>query len=254
MQQSDACNERAAGLVLEKCDYGRTVWRFSSDKARLASIAAAYAETSNTRLCCSKADDLFVDEQLAAQYFGRGGSQWVYGELTLEGCVTMLQVLLSESVATPTFLDVGSGVGQVVLSAALHGGVAQSIGVEIVPARHSVAERALTALASIERAVEHRVLLRCSDIMTESALISEVSHVFIANAVWSDELTAQVLLHVVAQCAHICAIATLKEPSADVLRAAGLTLRRTVLVAVSWDQDGWPLHVYQSFTCLQDAG
>ena len=237
--------ERAADLAFKQMEAGRTRWRFTSDAARMASIAAAYAQTSNSRLCCANADDLFVDEQLAAKYFGRGGSQWVYGELTLDGCLTMLNALLVRGTSESSiFLDVGSGVGQVVLSAALLGGVSQSIGVEIVPARHAVAERALAELASNESFVQHRVILSCSDILAESSLISDVSHVFIANAVWNDELTAQVVLHVAEQCPHICAIATLNAPPSDALRAAGLQHHCTLPVAVSWDREGWPLQVY----------
>ena len=94
--------EHAADLAFKQMEAGRTRWRFTSDTARMASIAAVYAQTSNSRLCCANADDLFVDEQLAAKYFGRGGSQWVYGELTLDGCLTMLNArYLEEQVNHP---------------------------------------------------------------------------------------------------------------------------------------------------------
>lgn len=242
--RSEPVAERA-GLVLEE-RAGRTRWTFQSTAASLATLAAAYADTRNSRLCCSSADDLIVDNALAATYFERGGSQWVYGELALDGCVTMLSALLRGAVQSPTFLDVGAGVGQVVLAAALLTDVSRSIGVEIVPRRHAVAERALAALVAADPAVQQRVDLHCGDILAQSELISDVSHVFIANAVWSHELTSQVVTHVAARSKRLGALATLKEVPPAALLPAHLTLVRTVDVDVSWDRDGWPLHVYRT--------
>ena len=246
--------------MLEKTR-GHSRWRFEADAGLLAAIAACYASTSDAqrRLFCAKANDLLVEEHVAARYLERGGSQWVYGELTIDGCLAMLDALgiLSHSRGrdeAATFLDCGSGVGQVVLCAALLGCVTRSIGVELVAARHAVAERALSrllaALTDSEMVVDDlhsRVELQCSDILVETDRLSEVSHAFIANAVWADELTSEVVTHVMAQAARIRVIATLKAPPAEVLSATGLTHLRTVPVAVSWERDeGWPLYVYSS--------
>jgi hypothetical protein len=77
-----------------------------------------------------------------------------YGCITPSACAKMISLLCSEDISPPSlrlsshsrFLDIGSGVGQVVLQVQLRCQVASAIGIECVRDRHQIAETLLQQL------------------------------------------------------------------------------------------------------------
>ena len=127
------------------------------------------------------------DAALEQAFEQRGTGQWTYGEVSLanNGCSNLVDALLDgASPAECTLLDVGSGVGQVVLYAAAVARVHHAIGIELVPSRHAVAEAARSAMidAGFDH-VRHATRFRCADALHESehAHVSQATHVFMAN-------------------------------------------------------------------------
>lgn len=189
------------------------------------------------------------DKSLADQFADRGGTQWTYGEITIRGCAGLLDALLDGSPPEEaTFLDVGSGVGQIVLWAAAVGCMRAAIGIELVPSRHAVAEAARSHMIRAGHEVVGRASeLRCVDALDDAALpcFERATHVFFANAVFEPALNARLVAHCHEHAPLLHVLATLKEPPADALADAGLVLVRATAVAVSWDAVGWPLYVYR---------
>ena len=217
------------------------------------SVAAAYAAASQP-----EATEMQPDSSLAAAYADRGPEQWVYGEVTLEGCEELLGKL--GVTRQSTFLDMGSGTGRIVLYAAYVHRI-QSIGIELVPERHRVAERAREAcegwaanaelhcgdmhtMAQLDALAE----LRCGDMLSMAQLdaLARATHVFCNNAVWPSELTACVVRHLMTHAPLLTVLALLKEPATpEVFNGSEFVLARKSAVDVSWDRIGWPLFLYR---------
>jgi SAM-dependent methyltransferase len=64
-----------------------------------------------------------------------------YGEMLPQGMRALIAATRLRS--NDTFVDVGSGSGKLVLQAAADAGVARSVGLELSPTRHAMAQRAL---------------------------------------------------------------------------------------------------------------
>ena len=205
--------------------------------SRAAELVAAYEALT------PEATRMQPEEGLEARFIARGREQWAYGEVTLrKGCPALLATLLD---GTPpeecTLLDIGSGVGQLVLYASAVARVRRAIGIELVPSRHAVGEAARSAIDA------GCAELHCGDALSASELhcYEDATHIFMANAIFPDELTASVVRHAVRHAPHLRALALLKEPPADALVATGLVLARAAAVDVSWlSTFGWPLFVY----------
>ena len=191
------------------------------------------------------------DDELAATFADRGSGAWTYGEITLPGCAQLMEAMLDGAAADDcTLLDIGSGVGQIVLYAAAVTRVHRAIGIELVPSRHYVAEAARRTLLDEGHfsSLAHTTQLRCADAFDDAELPSfaEATHIFCANAVFWDELVARLVRRIGEHAPKLKVLATLKEPPADALEAAGLVLVRASNVDVSWlHQFGWPLYLYR---------
>ena len=229
-----------------------------SDKIAAASGSPFEALTATFAKLTPEATQLQPNDELTAAFAERGTGQWTYGEITLEGCRTLVDALLlleggeaSSSSMQPeecTLLDVGSGVGQICLYAAAVVKVKRAIGIELVPSRHAVAEAAREAMRSQLDDGATSVELRCADALdaTELSSFVDATHIFIANAVFGEALTSDLIRHVARHSSRLRALATLKEPPEEVLKAAGLVLVRATAVTVSWEHAfGWPLYVYR---------
>lgn len=184
------------------------------------------------------------DEAMQAEFRDRGSAQWAYGEVPFEGMGDLFATLGVGKAAT--FLDVGSGTGRVVLYAATALEV-EAVGIELVPARHDVAIRALDALShGTSKPVS--ASLRCGDVLSESELgtVSRATHIFCNNAVWSDALTSEILSHLAQHAPNLASLAVLRRPSSmAVFKGSGLRLASKTCVDVTWDAIGWPLFTYK---------
>lgn len=183
-----------------------------------------------------------VPETLRTELADRGASQWVYGELT--NPKEILSLLRSHSLHTDLcsecMLDFGSGDGGIVIGVARLG--VRSIGVELVPARHANAERALQMIS--DPSVAARVDFRCEDALVAVQPLSHATLMLCNNAVWEDDLNARVAAAVGEHAVRLCAFATTKKLPTAAVHASGLTLERTTTASVDWNPSGWPLYIY----------
>ena len=228
----------------------------ASLSAPMSSAAAAEESAADVltatfaRLRPEVATCLQPDSKLISAFAERGSGIWTYGEVTLEGCAKLMDVMLDGELPTEcTFLDVGSGVGQIVLYAAAIIGVQYSFGIELVPSRHAVAEAARQAMIDAGySSLAQTTNLRCGDALDASELPSfaKATHIFCANAVFALKQTAQLVAHVGVHAPRLQVLALLNEPPPDAVHAAGLVLVRASSVSVSWLHTfGWPVYLYR---------
>eukprot|EP00746_Dinoflagellata_sp_MGD_P134697 gnl/MRDRNA2_/MRDRNA2_68572_c0_seq1.p1 gnl/MRDRNA2_/MRDRNA2_68572_c0~~gnl/MRDRNA2_/MRDRNA2_68572_c0_seq1.p1 ORF type:complete len:304 (+),score=56.86 gnl/MRDRNA2_/MRDRNA2_68572_c0_seq1:96-914(+) len=173
-----------------------------------------------------------------------GEDQWIYGEITDAGCEALLEIFLAtpkqNAEVSNVFLDVGSGSGRQVLFAAASG--FESIGIELVPERHAIAERAHARMKPM--AVRNRAKLICGDCLAMTAPFEKSTYILCNNAAFPDALSEALVLHISAHSANLSSFATLKKLPAAAVEKAGLVLVRACAIAVTWDASGWPLFVY----------
>ena len=182
-----------------------------------------------------------VDEAALAKGSGID-SEWtgalVYGEVTTP-------VRLFEALALSrddTFVDLGSGRGQVVMAAALHSQPpCSAVGVEIGPARHACAVAALGRCD--DAAARERVRLTCGDALKTD--MSTITKAFLCNAAFEPLLTglfAAALSE--ARAPKLQRVATLAPLDESACQTAGLQVREVGVVAGTWCASGTPLYVY----------
>ena len=167
------------------------------------------------------------DDTLETAYIDRGQSQWAYGALTFGGCYSLLDALLADEPPSDChLLDLGSGVGQLVLYAVGVHGVGSAAGIELVPSRHKVAiaaREALCAASELSAAQRSRVTdcstLTCADALddTSRASYANATHVYLSNAVFTPELSSRFVAHAVEHAPRMRALACLAEPPAEAL-------------------------------------
>lgn len=182
-----------------------------------------------------------VDEAALAKGSGIA-SEWngalVYGEL-------MTPVRLFEALALSrddSFVDLGSGRGQVVMAAALHSQPPRSaVGVEIGSARHDCAVAALGQCDDTK--ARERVRLTCGDALKTD--LSSVTKVFLCNAAFEpllNNMFAAALSE--ARAPKLQRVATLAPLDEAACQAGGLQVREVGVVAGTWCVSGTPLYVY----------
>ena len=178
-----------------------------------------------------------------------------YGEILMSDFPKLLALLLNcsrcEEQEEDCFVDIGSGTGKLVLYAAMSGLL--SYGIELVQRRHNVGKEVLQALSHDRRF--GRASLRCADALSpsEAHIILGGSLFFCNNAVWSEQLTAEIVRGLAPDHApRLAALITLKEVPVDALEAAGLVLARASCVSVTWDPLGWPLFLYRPLAAEPD--
>lgn len=71
-----------------------------------------------------------------------------YGEIPQESALQLLSDPMVNLRSEETFLDMGSGLGRLVVDAAVFGGIHRSVGVELSPARHSASCSALREVSA----------------------------------------------------------------------------------------------------------
>ena len=114
----------------------------------------------------------------------------IYGELTEKGFRTLAKRMGLRP--GDTFLDLGSGHGKLVIAASKFYGVSSSVGIELSPSRHHIAQRALAASPAH---VRRRCSMVCGD-LASPGLIEAVgpTAVYVCNIMFSDDLTNRIAL------------------------------------------------------------
>ena len=168
--------------------------------------------------------------------------------------------------ASDCFVDVGSGVGKLVLATALLSS-ARAVGIEVVPDRHQRATAALadaTRLGVLTAEEASRVQLIHGDALERNTLPPDTTFLYLSNLCFSSALNQQ-LLHAVTALPKLRCLASLRElalvdadhddgaqlaralvrPSVQARSATcgRLELARTLQVSMTWD-DQTSLFIY----------
>mmetsp|Transcript_74361 Transcript_74361/g.174537 ORF Transcript_74361/g.174537 Transcript_74361/m.174537 type:complete len:215 (+) Transcript_74361:191-835(+) len=162
------------------------------------------------------------------------GGHYGYGEATFEGVEQIAAALHLDSESN--FVDLGSGIGKMVIQAALQFGVKQSTGVELSPSRHCVAEtiRERNVHSDVNwkfLAVQGglaRVCFVCDDIMT--CPLNSATHIYVASLLFSKEFLVR-LGGRLSDLSGLRRVATL-QPFPGGLK--GFTLRGTIDADMTW--------------------
>ena len=109
-------------------------------------------------------DDGFVIPEREERAMRRAGSDPLYGEITPAGARTLLDALQLD---TPDeFVDLGAGVGRLMLQVAMTSGIRRCVGVELSPARCRSARRALLRARARGLIRARRCVVKQEDLMT----------------------------------------------------------------------------------------
>ena len=166
-------------------------------------------------------------EEEAIEAIG-GREAATYGEITPLGFRTMAaQLQLSTE---DVFVDLGSGLGRVVVQAAAEFNVHCSLGVEMAPSRHALAEELRDATPCSDR-----VVFINDDCASEAVWRDHLEHTTVAyasNLLFGEELM-QRLARCLESCASLRAVASLKPFESPPLAGFVEVLPR-VLVETSW--------------------
>lgn len=159
-----------------------------------------------------------------------GRKEHVYGEITTEGFRKLAQACgLGPS---DVFVDLGSGLGAVVLQAAEEFRVRRSCGVELAPSRHRLA---LAARSAAPAEVRERVVLVEGDIgasETAGLLMEKSTVLWLANLLFDGPLERRIAVLIEASPAVRC-VAALRPISGGL---DGFELDKApVLCQMSWD-------------------
>lgn len=115
-----------------------------------------------------------------------------YGELLPIG---MLQMGSTARLGSKDcFIDIGSGTGKVALQAATDYNVASSVGIEISPTRHAIAQTALQQLLQTKPDAASRVRLMLGDAMADpeaKSALRKATVVYSNNLLFGNELNAR---------------------------------------------------------------
>ena len=158
----------------------------------------------------------------------------IYGELTEKGFRTLAKRMGLRP--GDTFLDLGSGHGKLVIAASKFYGVSSSVGIELSPSRHHIAQRALAASPAH---VRRRCSMVCGD-LASPGLIEAVgpTAVYVCNIMFSDDLTNRIAL-------QLSAVTNLRVLAAVVPFALGslpdfVADDSPALCEMSWGRGGRP--------------
>ena len=165
----------------------------------------------------------------------RAGSSATYGELTPRGAALLFEVLRPKS--EDTLIDLGSGIGRVVMHAALATKVKLAVGVEMTRARHRIACSRLARAREWGWEEADRVQFELGDFMRRD--FSGFSLIYACSTAFPDEF----LSRVVRKAAH-------NEPGARLVVFSPLDenpwfeRRETMRLDTTWRR-GFPVHIYE---------
>lgn len=185
---------------------------------------------------CSKQLTNGVADGRNCQNLDHQGSALVYGEVT-----TPLRIFEALKLCSAdTFVDLGSGRGQVVLAAASSAmGPKAAIGVELVPARHLVAACALEQASS-----DKTSRFECGDALTTSA-VGDATKIFLCNTTFGGALNDKFAASLASPRApKLERLATLAPLGENALAAGELHLAEVSAIAATWSPSGTALYVY----------
>ena len=158
----------------------------------------------------------------------------IYGELTEKGFRTLAKRMGLRP--GDTFLDLGSGHGKLVIAASKFYGVSSSVGIELSPSRHHIAQRALAASPAH---VRRRCSMVCGDLASPGSIEAVgPTAVYVCNIMFSDDLTNRIAL-------QLSAVTNLRVLAAVVPFALGslpdfVADDSPVLCEMSWGRGGRP--------------
>ena len=117
----------------------------------------------------------------------------IYGEIEFFAYARIIEIALqSANIASPVFVDLGSGTGKAVVAAALLYSFADCVGVELLPSLHAVADAAVTATLAIPPHVEapprSRLHVVCGDLFEQGNLLPTADVVYVATTGFDDAL------------------------------------------------------------------
>lgn len=164
-------------------------------------------------------------------------SSATYGELTQTGARNLIRHL--DPKPQDVFLDIGSGVGKLVLQAAMSVGMRQCVGIERVRARHEY------AVAALEYARQN-TCLKTDNVVFEfgNALdcdLSRATKVFMCSTCFSPSFLTRVARKL-AKCVAPVTVVTLREFE---LEHRGLEKAGTFYLSTTWTRSTIA-HVYRS--------
>ncbi|KAL1528843.1 hypothetical protein AB1Y20_010166 [Prymnesium parvum] len=172
-----------------------------------------------------------------------------YGEVAVEAIFQLIEELESLHESAPClstaldssshFVDIGSGMGKLVVSAAILT-PARALGVELLEGRAAGASAALADAISkglISRDEAHRIKLLHADATADGVLPYTITHAFLANLCFPEELTSKILT-VLARAPGLRSIISLKNlplfnwPSNATCQLQLMSVRR---MRMTWD-------------------
>ena len=208
---------------------------------------------------------------------GTADKALTYGELSAAGMLTMIDALGHAS-ATPNddadastdapdaswsrmraslgpehiFVDVGSGVGKLVLALPLLTNVARAVGIEVEPVRHQRAQDALrdaTRRGLLTAEEGERIVLSEEDATLDGALPAATSLVYLSNLCFGEALS-RAITRQLRRLPRLQCVAALREldgsdatAHVDDEASCRLTWVRSLRVATTWDEHS-RLHIY----------
>ncbi len=170
-----------------------------------------------------------------AQAIKKSKGSPVYGEIKHAALAKLLDYLsLKEK---DVFYDFGSGVGKVVIQAALSTPVKKAIGVELSKTRHLEAQTALARAAAFDPSLKNKVILRNEDIMKVD--ISDATVIYSCSTAFSVKFMKE-LCQRLAQFRHHFRLVSLQELPEE----KDFELLDTLKLDMSWLRST-PVHIYK---------
>lgn len=180
-------------------------------------------------------DGFDIDEAEEDRLEEKHGSL-TYGEIMPTAGVRLIDTL--ELGEDDVFVDFGSGVGRLLLTAALRSPVRRVVGVELLRDRHVAATRAVDGAVARGWVESSRVELRNEDILETS--LAEATVFYTCSTAFPDELT-------LALAARVAGLkrATLFVTTQEVEEGPRMRLRRTLRLDMSWSRSS-RVHIYDA--------
>jgi len=176
-----------------------------------------------------------------------------YGEMLPQGMRAL--IARTRLGRNDTFVDVGSGTGKLVLQAAADSGVARSVGVELSPTRHALAQQALDERIAQGADYASRVAFICGDAIADPAALEAIGSstvIFCNNLLLGDETQAK-LAQLLEEAPSLRAVVTSQPFAYPGLQGFALG-EQTLACAMSWQvplrqwepmPPGYPCAVYE---------
>ena len=166
------------------------------------------------------------------------GREATYGEISREGILQLIDLLPAEHRLGrgSVFVDIGSGVGKLVVAVAMVSEAA-AFGIELSTERATMAADAVASAASLGLLSSEevdRITLAQGDATADGALPQGTSHVWLANTCFPEGLTRALLAAIVALPNLRCVVALQPLPPPAPGDACGLELVATRLLRMSW--------------------